>query len=250
MTLSLVLPCYNEEENIEATVRDAFRLFGEIEGEVIVVDDGSQDSTREILQTLPVRIIGHARNLGYGAAVRSGCDNARGDLIVFMDSDGQFHARDILRLLRYVEEFPFVAGERIDRADPFMRSWNARIYEYLVRLVLGVDVYDINCGMKVFRREIWPIIRPRHSTGALFNAEMFLRLEKGGIPWAKIPVPHYPRMAGQSTGANVDVIWKMLKELWGLRKATLGGREDYSSRNSRTASPKNQRVTDPALDCR
>jgi glycosyltransferase involved in cell wall biosynthesis len=247
MTLSLILPCFNEEENIASTVRDSLKLFEHVDGEIVVVDDGSTDATRDIVRDYPIRIIGHAKNLGYGAAVRSGCDAAKGDIIAFMDSDGQFHARDILRLLSHISEYPFVAGSRQNRADPIFRIFNARAYETLVRCILNVDVQDINCGLKAFHRSIWPVIRPIHSTGALFNAEVFMRLQHAGFSWIQVSVPHYPRMAGEQTGANIKVILKMFKELWKLRKTTLDGRSDYSFDSSRISDPKNQKETEPLV---
>src|SRR3989338_8030180 len=128
MQLSLVLPCYNEEGNIEQTLRDCVAWLTRdcIEGEVIAVDDGSTDGTVALLESLArefplLRIIRHERNLGYGAAVRSGCDAARTGILCFMDSDGQFRPGDFQLLLAHLDNYPFVAGRRRRRADPLVR---------------------------------------------------------------------------------------------------------------------------------
>src|SRR6187455_2402933 len=106
LSLSLVLPCFNESLNIERTIRTTQEWFSEaqIDGEIIVTDDGSSDGSFELLQKLAqempnLKIVHHATNQGYGAAIRSGCDQAEKRWIAFMDSDGQFKARDISRLL-------------------------------------------------------------------------------------------------------------------------------------------------------
>ena len=224
--LSLILPCLNEEQNIEKTVRDANSWFRDasIDGEIIVVNDGSIDDTQRIVERLQsdipcLRIIRYAHNQGYGSAVSSGCDAATKEFVAFMDSDGQFDVADFDRLLPHLRDVDFVTGRRRKRADPFLRKMNAKLFGLLVWVMLGVWVRDINCGMKIFRRSTWQKVRPRHSTGALINAEIFSRLRALDIPWHQVDVPHYPRRFGQQTGANPGVIARMFKELWRLRGA-------------------------------
>ncbi len=228
VNLSIILPCYNEEQNIAASVQDVHEWMKKknIEGEIIVVNDGSTDGTADVLQSLVqtydnLCIVSHHPNKGYGAAVRAGCDRARSDIVAFMDSDGQFRAEDFDRLLPHLERFAFVTGRRRRRADPFMRKLNAKLFGLLTWVVLGVWVRDVNCAMKIFRRDIWQRIRPVHATGALVNAEMFLNLKKNGIAWHQVDVPHYPRKFGAQTGANLSVILKMFRELLTLAGAKL-----------------------------
>jgi glycosyltransferase involved in cell wall biosynthesis len=222
--LSLVLPCFNEEQNIEQTIRLAQKWFGDagIDGEIIVTDDGSADGSAALLQHLQgdmsnLKLVWHDYNHGYGAAIRSGCDAAEKTWIAFMDSDGQFHPSDIALLLPLTQTADFITGIRQKRADDFHRKLNSLLYSLLVRVILGVKPTDLNCGMKLFRRSLWPAIRPTYATGALFNGEMFFALKKARIAWDEIPVPHYPRVAGKSTGANLDVILRTFKELWQLK---------------------------------
>jgi len=222
--LSIVLPCFNEEENIAATVQDVLQWFdtSKHDGEAIVVDDGSRDQSGRIADELAakdprVRVVHHEVNRGYGAAVRSGCDAAKGDWIGFMDSDRQFHAQDFEKLIPFMGQYAFVTGLRQKRADPFIRKVNAKLFGALVFLILGVWVRDINCALKIFTKETWKIIRPDYSTGALFNAEVFLGLKLNKIPWKQIPVSHYPREFGTQTGAKPWVIFTMFIELAKLR---------------------------------
>jgi glycosyltransferase involved in cell wall biosynthesis len=223
MQLSIVLPCLNEEENIASAVADtdAWMRRRDIEGDIIIVNDGSTDGTVNVLERLQkqyqrLRTVTHTENRGYGAAVRSGCDAASTEWIGFMDSDGQFRAEDFDRLLLWADQFPLVVGRRRKRADPLRRRINAKCFGMLSWLVLGVWVRDINCAMKIFRRDLWQRIRPQHATGALFNAELFARARQSGARWMQVDVAHYPRLRGAQTGANFTVIFRMFRELWVL----------------------------------
>jgi glycosyltransferase involved in cell wall biosynthesis len=225
VTISLVLPCYNEVENLPATVADAVAWFSarDVAGEIIVVDDGSTDGSGALLRDLAtgqprLRVVEHATNRGYGHAVRSGCDAAETAWIAFMDSDGQFRAADLDRLTAHMASHELIVGIRDGRADPLIRTLNTRLYTVLIRAVLGVRVRDPNCAMKLFTRAAWARVRPRYGLGALFNAELFQRAQAEGIAWRQVPVSHHPRRHGQATGANPKVIARMFRELLALRR--------------------------------
>lgn len=226
MTLSIVLPCYNEEENIATAVQDvsAWMAQDRIEGDIIVVDDGSRDGSLSILQQLQkdnprLRIVHREVNGGYGIAVRAGCDEATTDLIAFMDSDGQFRAKDLSLLIADIIRYPFVTGRRRHRADGLVRNTFGKILGAMNFIVLGLWVRDVNCGLKMFRRDIWKDIRPTYGVEKLFNTEMFLRLKYNHIPWNQVDVPHYPRLKGKPTGGSLRVIARMFQELFALRKS-------------------------------
>lgn len=226
MELSIVLPCYNERENIEVIARSVVEWLktSKIDGEVIVVDDGSRDASAEILERLQkeipmLRVVTHEKNQGYGVAVRSGCDEARKEYIGFMDSDGQFKVEDFNRLLPHLKQYAFVTGRRRKRADNIVRNTYGKILGLFIWITLNLWVRDVNCGMKVFHRGIWPKIRPVHGVEKLFNTEAFLNLRREGIPWYQVDVPHYPRRAGTPTGGSFRVILRMFKELIALKRA-------------------------------
>jgi len=226
LSLSLILPCFNELQNIENTIRDVQQWFAAdaVDGQIVVCNDGSTDGTRSVLEKLQaempnLKVVHHEKNQGYGASVRSGCDNADKTWVAFMDSDGQFKAQDLRRLLPLTQTVDFVTGVREKRADAFQRRLNSKLYNMLVHVVLGVHPADINCGMKIFRRSIWPTIRPIYATGALVNGEMFYAMKHAGIAWKETVVPHYARVAGTPTGANLGVILRTFKELWRLKRA-------------------------------
>jgi len=229
MRFSLVLPCYNEEGNVEHTVREAAGWFARahLEGEIIAVDDGSSDRTSEKLEALSrdypklLRIVRHEKNRGYGAAVRSGCDAAREEVIGFMDSDGQFRPDDLALLLAHIDAYPFVTGRRRKRADPPIRVIFGKLLGILVWVSFGLWLRDVNCGLKVFRRSIWSSIRPVSGLEKFFNTEMFLNLKNHGIPWCQIDVPHYPRKLGNPTGGTMGMVVRMFKELYALKRSRM-----------------------------
>jgi glycosyltransferase involved in cell wall biosynthesis len=159
-----------------------------------------------------VRPIHHAKNKGYGAALRTGLYAARNELIFFSDSDMQFDLNEIDRLLEYIEDHDIVAGYRAKRADPFGRRMNAWGWNMLVRMVLGVNVRDIDCAFKLFRRDVFAKIQLA-SVGAMINTELLARAAQQHMRIKEVPVSHYPRNAGQQTGANLRVIARAFREL-------------------------------------
>ena len=224
MQLSIVHPCFNEEENIEYIVRETLAWFDaeHHDGEVIVVDDGSKDTSADIIKKLAtedtrVRLVSHEKNQGYGIAVRSGCDAAQMQYIAFIDSDGQFKIDDLSLLLPHLEENDFVPGRRRKRADSFVRNAFGKILGILIFCTFGMWIRDVNCGMKIFAKDLWPTMRPLYGTEKFFNTELYLRLRNAGHTWTQIDVPHYPRRAGTPCGGSIRVIIGMVKEIIDLR---------------------------------
>lgn len=231
ISLSVVLPAYNESENIEKTVTHAVSyLKGTFRDyEVIVVNDGSIDGTPEIVERLAtsnprIILVNHPKNLGYGSALRSGFERASLDYIFLMDSDGQFDISDIDRFIPFLESYDVVVGYREKRADPFIRSLNARLYHLFIRLLFGLKLKDIDCAFKMFPRSVYRAVRPIESGGALFSAEFLVKLRQKGFTIREAPVRHFPRRFGRQTGANLKVIIRMFKECWKLRGKIRGSK--------------------------
>ncbi|HVA49284.1 MAG TPA: glycosyltransferase family 2 protein [Pirellulales bacterium] len=218
-TLSLCLPAYNEQDCIGATLDAALTAVPPLVAslEVIVVDDGSRDATSRRVQAVAdrdprVRLVRHEQNRGYGAAVTSGLRAARGDLVMFADSDGQFDFRDVARLLARLESNDFVVGYRGRRVESFHRRFNAWAWGRLVRLMYGVRVRDLDCAFKLFRREVVERLRLT-ANGACINAELMCQCRRAGFRFAEVAVEHYPRKAGRATGSSLAVIARAFREL-------------------------------------
>ncbi len=222
--LSLCMPAYNEQETIAVTLRSALAILPHYveRFEIVVVDDGSRDETAarvaEASRRDPcVRLVRHERNRGYGAAVTTALRAATGDLVMFADSDGQFNLLDVARLLVKLGDADLVIGYRRHRADDPRRRLNAWLWGVLVRSVLGIQVRDLDCAFKLFRRETLERLRLT-STGACINAELLAQCVWGGLRFNEVAVTHYPRLAGKQTGASLKVIAKALRDLPALRK--------------------------------
>lgn len=222
--LSLCLPAYNEQQNIVGTLQGALAILPHFveQFEIVVVDDGSRDETatrvaHEAQCDARVRLVRHERNRGYGAAVSTGLREARGELAMFADSDGQFNFLDVARLLICLRDADFVIGYRRRRAEGSRRRLNAWLWTKLVRMVLGIEVRDLDCAFKLFRRDVLDRLELT-STGACINAEIMTQCVWGGLRFREIPVAHYPRKAGAATGARLQVICRALCELPALRR--------------------------------
>jgi glycosyltransferase involved in cell wall biosynthesis len=190
--------------------------------EIIVVNDGSSDATASIIDQMAdeagdVVAVHHEVNRGYGAALRSGIYKASKELIFFTDSDLQFDLEEIRHLQEWIHEYDIVAGYRARRADPVHRRFNAWGWNMLVRMVLGLKVKDIDCAFKLFQRDVFRNIR-LETVGAMINTEILTLAQRNAMRIKEVPVSHYPRLAGEQTGANVKVIFKALRELINMRE--------------------------------
>ncbi len=225
--LTYFFPAHNEADNIEALVDEALAALPTLADrfEIIAVDDGSRDGTPAIADRLAathpgvVRVVHHPTNLGYGAALRSGFRAARYELVAFTDGDRQFRVVDLGRLLdrhHGADRPDVVAGYRIRRADPPIRTLYARLYRLANRVFFGLRVRDIDCACKLFRREALGGISVE-SGGAFFSAELLIKLEASGRSIVEVGIPHHPRVAGSPTGAKPSVIWRAVKDFWSLR---------------------------------
>jgi glycosyltransferase involved in cell wall biosynthesis len=219
MSISAVLPAYNEEKVIAHTVSammDALSALTD-DYEVVVVNDGSKDRTREIVESIPhVRCVSHPVNRGYGAALWTGFNAATKELVFLTDGDKQFDAREVRYFLPEIECADLVIGYRNPRRDPFMRLMNAWGWNMLVTLLFGYVAKDIDCAFKLFRRSILETITV-NSKGATFSAELLIKARRAGFRIVEKPVTHYPRTAGNPTGAKPSVILRAFVELIRLR---------------------------------
>jgi glycosyltransferase involved in cell wall biosynthesis len=227
--LSWFFPAHNEEANLEGLVSEALEaLPGLAESfEIIIVNDGSRDATGRIADELTaahpgiVRVVHHPTNLGYGAALLSGFRAARHDHVAFTDGDRQLRVADVGRLIDRLaapDAPDVVVGFRIKRADPLVRTLYARAYRLANRIFFGLQVRDVDCACKLFRRAALEGLAV-DSGGAFFSAELLIKLRAAGRSVAEVGVPHHPRTAGSPTGAKPSVVLRAIRDFWRLRLA-------------------------------
>jgi glycosyltransferase involved in cell wall biosynthesis len=222
-SLTITFPCYNEEANVERVTRAALAIAQKVadDYEVLIVNDGSRDRTGEIADRLAaqiphVRAVHNRPNQGYGGALARGFREARKNWIFYTDGDGQFDMGELPAILPLLEKYDIVSCYRLNRQDSALRKLNAWAWSTLVNALFRMRLRDIDCAFKVYPRtfveqiELW-------SRGALIDTEMLAKARNLGYSIAQVGVHHYPRTAGQQTGANLKVIARAFKELFTLR---------------------------------
>jgi glycosyltransferase involved in cell wall biosynthesis len=217
--LSIVVPLYNEEESIELLIERISTVMerNRIKYELILVDDGSKDSTWKKIEALKglhpnLRGIKFRRNFGQTAAMVAGFDHARGELIVTLDGDLQNDPADIPRLIQKLEEgYDIVSGWRRDRQDHILRVIPSRIANAIISRTTGVHLHDYGCSLKVYRADI---IRSLNAYGEMHRFFPALASMTGATV-AEIPVKHHPRRYGTSK-YGFERIFKVFTDIFSM----------------------------------
>ena len=235
--LSMFFPAYNDGGTIASLVIRAVQTIAPLtpDFEVIVINDGSTDSTREVANELAktysqVRVIHHERNRGYGGALRTGFAAARKDLIAYTDGDAQYDPAELEVLWRrFTPDVDIVTGYKISRSDPWHRIVIGRVYHYTVKLLFGLRVRDVDCDFRLMRREVFDRVWLERDTGVIC-LELMRKVQDAGFRVAEVPVHHYHRTHGRSqffnfrrifwTGIDVLKLWIKLVVLGRGRHST------------------------------
>ncbi|HEY7287949.1 MAG TPA: glycosyltransferase family 2 protein [Vicinamibacterales bacterium] len=234
--LSVFFPAYNDSGTIASMVIRAVQAASELtpDYEVIVVNDGSQDATPEIIDELArtyprVRAVHHPRNRGYGGALQTGFRSATKDLIFYTDGDAQYDPAELKVLwARMSDEADLVNGYKISRSDPLHRIVIGRLYHHIVKALFGLTVQDVDCDFRLMRRRIFERINLEKTSGVIC-LEMMKKITDGGFRIVEVPVHHYHRAFGKSqffnfrriakTGVDVMRLWVALVVLRQHRRA-------------------------------
>jgi dolichol-phosphate mannosyltransferase len=210
--LSVVLPAFNEEENIAPMVESAIATLPDLadDWEIIVVDDGSADATGAVAAELAdrhrphVRLLTHPANRGYGAAIRTGLQHAREELIFYTDADRQFDIGELTYFLPMMVDHDLVIGFRVYRYDAAFRSIISWGYNRLVALLFRVRVRDVDCAFKLMRAEVRDKLH-LETDDFFIDTELVARARKWNFRIGEKGVRHYPRVAGETTVAPGDI---------------------------------------------
>lgn len=216
-SLSVFFPAYNEDKNLQMLIEQTIDFIPTVaeKFELIVINDGSLDSSLAVTTRLQKKypqltIINHAKNLGYGAALRSGITAAKYEWTFFTDADLQFNIKQLAQFVPFTTKNDIIIGYRKNRAEGMIRSFNSRLFKLYIDILFRLHVKDIDCAFKLMRTKLVQSI-DLESSGAFTTSELLYKLKKRGIKFKQLPVDHYKRKYGQPTGASLKVI---IKGVW------------------------------------
>ena len=220
MYLSVVVPVYNEYENIPLLYDEVVKALKDIDDwELILVNDGSKDNSLEALKELAakdtrhVKVIGLRRNFGQTAAIAAGIDHASGEIIVLMDADLQNDPSDIPAMLDKLNEgYDLVSGWRKNRQDNLLRTFPSKIANRLICRVTGVHLHDYGCTLKAYRREVIKGFRLYGEMHRFIPAYA----DSFGARIVEMPVKHHPRIHGQAK-YGLERTMKVLLDLFTVK---------------------------------
>jgi glycosyltransferase involved in cell wall biosynthesis len=197
--LSIVIPVYDEEENVPILYQElvgVLSAFGR-SYELIFIDDGSTDGTSKALKAIQgenVHIERFEHNLGKSEALSSGFSMVKGEAVITMDGDLQDDPAEIPRLIEALQRYDMVSGWRYERRDTMSKTIHSRVYNRLTRLITGVCLHDFNCGYKAYRREVLKGLKLSRG----FHRYIPVLLARKGCRVGEIKINHRPRLHGRS----------------------------------------------------
>lgn len=222
--LSIFFPFWNEEENIEAVVKNAIPIAREVaeKWEILMIDDGSSDKTLQIAEKLALEnknlyVISHNPNRGYGASLKDGLLNSKYDYIVFTDGDRQFDFSEVTKFVEKIGNNDIVIGYRKKRQDKFIRLILMNLLKVWDFILFGFYFKDIDGGFKMFRKEAVEKLKPLRSEGAMITTEILAKAKRKNLRIDQVGVNHYPRKFGNASGGNLYIIVRAILEsliLW------------------------------------
>lgn len=198
--ISILVPVYNEEKSLNELYSRVVDSLGKNDFEIIFINDGSSDGSGKIIETLArkdkrVKQINFKRNKGKSAVLTEGFEQAKGELIVTLDADLQDHPEEIKELIRKLNDgYDLVSGWKKQRNDPTVFVLFSRLFNWVIRKTTGIKLHDINCGLKIYRKEV---VKNLHLYGDLYRFIPVLAA-KEGFRVGEIEVDHSPRKYGHS----------------------------------------------------
>ena len=221
--ISVFFPAYNDALTICELVRRASDTLEHLtdDFEIVVVNDGSHDSTGELLdglqKTMPfLRVVTHEKNRGYGAALRSGINSAGKEFVFYTDGDGQYDVGELTKLVDAMsEDVDVVNGYKLNRADGVHRKVIGGIYASAMQKLFRLPIRDVDCDFRLMRKSSLDAIELTSNSGSIC-VELVSKLAQGGARFVEVGVRHYPREAGRSQFFSTSRIFATLIELKGL----------------------------------
>ena len=219
-SLSIFFPAYNDAGTIASLALVAHMTARQLtdDYEVIVVEDGSPDHTGELLDEMArhftwLKVVHHAKNRGYGGALRTGFETASKDLVFYTDGDAQYDPREMTKLWAALSsQVDFVNGYKTGRSDPLHRIVIGRVYHWFVRAAFGLELRDVDCDFRLMRRDVFRKVVLTRSSGVIC-VELMKKVQDHGFRIAQVPVTHFHRSYGKSQFFNVPRVARTLGDL-------------------------------------
>jgi glycosyltransferase involved in cell wall biosynthesis len=222
--ITAFFPCYNDAGTIATMVvlTDMSLRTLTDNYEIVVIDDGSSDASRQILRELEnrytcLRLVFHEKNKGYGGALRSGFAAASKELIFYTDGDAQYDPQEIKLLVPQMKDgVDWVNGYKIGRSDPIHRQVIGTIYNQIVKLAFGLKLRDVDCDFRLIKKSMFDQVILNSDSGVIC-VEMITKFQNAGFVAAEVPVHHYHRAYGSSQFFNFRRLLRVgvdLLRLW------------------------------------
>jgi glycosyltransferase involved in cell wall biosynthesis len=203
-TLSIIVPAFNEAKSLRTVLESLLSLRSDQDSEIIVVDDGSHDQTAEVASAFPVTLFRHPYNKGYGAALKTGIRQARGDLIIFFDADGQHRADDIEVLLAEAGIYDVVIGARTKQSKQnWLRKPGKIVLGFVANLMAGRKISDLNSGLRLFHKHTVEHFIDLMPQGFSFSTTSTIAAYYFGFNVGYVPITTSKRQAGKSSVRQV-----------------------------------------------
>lgn len=214
-SLSLICPAYYDEKNIGPLVKRCLRALPHYfsDFEIIIVEDGSPDGTCAVVDELAaqdarVRGFHHSKNMGHGAALKTGIRESRFELVALMDGDGQYEPLDLPAMAAELETADLAQGRRVSYPNGRARYAVSRVYNMVVRLLFGAGFSDLGCSIKVMKRTVAEEVAPG-CEGIFMQGELVLRAASEGFVVKEKDVMCYPRKHGRSSSLKLKNVAAM-----------------------------------------
>lgn len=232
LRISLFFPVYRDEATVERVTRKAVAIMNELasEYEVIIVDDGSPDRAGEVAdelaRTIPgVHVIHHARNMGYGEALRSGFKAARYEWICFTDGDDEYDVDDLRRLIRLRDYYDLIITFRYAKRYSGVRIFISYVYNKILRLLFQTRYRDISCGLRMIRKAVADEL-DLQSISPFIGAEIAIKTTVKGFRVGEVGVQTFPREFGRGSSTTLPNILATIQDMFRVHRTIFSPQYD------------------------
>lgn len=225
--ISFFCPAYNDEGNLPILIPAVHKFLSEVSDrfEITIIEDGSPDNTYEVADKLAhdysnIRVIHHQKNMGYGATLGEGFRGAKYQYVMYTDGDNQYDVNEFRPYISLLPKFDVLAGYATQKAVNMPRKIQSKVYNLMVNFLSWTNFKDINCSMKIFKKEVLDAIDIK-SKSAFVDAELMVSAKNKGFLIKQFPVTHYERMAGIASGSKFNVVADTFKDMIKFRLGLL-----------------------------